>query len=124
VDAPEHFDWVRERDKCSLNGAFLTLREVVANNVKTINELHPELEIAIENMGAAKFVVRKKYADVAAIFDTDFDKHAVDVRPGPNVMFSAKPEICPDGECRMRVGDQLLRFWEVSKMALERLWFT
>jgi hypothetical protein len=123
MEFPEQFDWVQECLKCSLEGAFQTLHEVIDNDVKTMNRERPEIKIHLESMVGGKFAVRKGDAPIAAVFELDFETRSINVRHGNKTIFAAKPEMCPDGECRLKVNSEYLRFWQVSKKALEELWF-
>ena len=72
-----------------------------------------------------KFIVRRKRApDRMMVFELAPDgTKQINIRNGPTDIFIAVPEVLPDGECWLRVGDEALRFWQVSKKALEGLFF-
>jgi hypothetical protein len=122
MEAPEYFDWVGECLKCSLEGAFLTLRETVDSDIKKWNQLRPDFHVVMNSsFGTDKFLVNVPYVPAAAVFEISREHRRIDIRRGPELALSAKPEICPDGQCRLRVNQELLRFWQVSQRALSDL---
>jgi hypothetical protein len=125
LEFPAEFDWVRECSRCSLKGALATLRETVSSDLNAFNRLNPDKKFQLEaKEDGDKFIIRRPEHMRMVVFEIDpSGQRQIDIRNGPNVAFSAIPEICPDGECWLKVGEQYFRFWQISKRALEALFF-
>jgi|SRR5665213_1366272 len=119
MDFPEHFDWIGECLKCSLEGAFVKLRETVDSDIKRWNYLRPDVRVVLDpSFGPDKFVVNIPYVPAAAVFEISRENRRIEIRRGSGPLLSAKPEVCPDGQCRLRFNGELLRFWQISQKAL------
>jgi len=127
LDFPSEFNWVRECSKCSLSGAMFNLRETVDNDIKAFSGLSTNRQFEILDKGPQKFIVRHKDGThdfpQAIVFETDSINNRISIRAGTAIVLAVKPEIGPDGECLLKVDGKYLRFWQVSKEALESLFF-
>jgi len=105
----------------------LNLRETVDNDVKAFNSLNTNRQVEILDKGAQKFIVKHRDGmqdfPQAVIFETDSINNKINVRVGTKIVSAVKPEVGPDGECWLKVDGKYLRFWQVSKEALETLFF-
>jgi len=122
------FNWVAARSQCSLKRVFETLAEIVDSDVKAANELPGRKAQFHVNGGDKKLVVsRDKSVETATPVSTvvfELFPAEISVRHGRDTkLFSARPRLNDDGECMLEVDGQALRLWQVSRKALEDLFF-
>jgi hypothetical protein len=132
--APEVFDWVTARAECSAPQMFLLLIERVESDVKAMQaRLDSGYQITVNKVADDKFIVSKRHNEGGFAFGG----HAVVVeRTTSGIVaqltnsqgtkqpfFSAKVLLGPDGRCRYEVSGEALELWQVSRMALEDLFF-
>lgn len=132
MDSPETFDWVRARAACSLERIFLVLSETAAGDVRAANELRPSrARFEHKSLDRKFLVIRQEDAGgvtQAASVVFELQENGIAVRRitparAPEPIFTAKPSLTPEGECLLEVGRQQLRPWQVSRLALEDLFF-
>ena len=129
-------DWVTARSACSIEATFQVLSEVIDSDVKAANALKRnglEFKINTEPRGKLLVIRDQDYAGfhgfTAIVFDLSADKITVTERKGATpearLMFSFVPSLNIDGECMYRIEGQeeLLKLWQVSRKALEDLFF-
>jgi hypothetical protein len=130
-EVPKNFDWVQARSKCSLNGVFDILGEVLDSDVKSANALgRPNARFTFSREAGKEFIVGRQI-DVSSVqpstysvaFELTPDGISVkEVRPEKN-LFSATPNFTLDGECLLAVNGEPMQLWQVSQMALEKVFF-
>lgn len=133
MDIPESLDWVTRRSECSLAAVFQALAEVLDSNVKTRNNLpHPPAVFRVNRPAAEKIVVvrERNFGGVVeaetVVFDLLKSGIAVtrkDARGSGSELFRASPSLNMSGECTLDVNGEELRLWQVSRVALEDLFF-
>ena len=130
------FDWVSTRSKCSLEQSFVLLSEIVDSDVKAANALkRRDVEFKINSEPTKKLVVIRDqdlggmHGFINVVFELRADKITVFIRKGgeflPVPMFSFVPSLNEEGECLYRIeGEEAqLKLWQVSRKALEDLFF-
>lgn len=133
MEVPKTLDWVAERAKCSLAALFLALAELIDSDVKSVNSLgRADARFSFEQPARGKLVVLRE-RNLGGLHDVDsvvleltrsaITVTAKDSRGGGNALFSAVPSFNQQGECLLRVGHDDLRLWQVSRRALEDLFF-
>jgi hypothetical protein len=130
-DIPKTFDWVKARSECSLRHVFLMLAEVIDSDVKAAQSHIPGAKFKINKTSDDKFIVVKSWdasgVDQAESVAFEATKQGIavkDVRTGKR-LFLAKPELTANGDCKLRSDDNpdALEMWQVSRKALEDLFF-
>jgi hypothetical protein len=129
----DSFDWVTARSKCSLRGAFQILTEVVETNVERANAL-PDSNYSFESKrldqrlvvtATLESMLGQGYATV--VFHLRDSEIAVTRSLHPTarseLAFSAKPCFTAEGDCVLEVDGVPLQLWQVSRKALEPLFF-
>ena len=134
---PKTCNWVEARAKCSIDQIFIALREVVDSDVKTMQSIASTTRAAVDDVSMSlatdtKFIVTGR-RDPGGVFDGNsvvFERAIgrIVVKDGRSqgTMFDVQPALCIDGECRLELvggnGDAL-ELWQVSRKALENLFF-
>lgn len=131
---PKNLDWVTERSNCSISHLYLLLYDVIASDVKAIQaRSERRAEFALSRLDDAKFIVTKSSdwgVGLRAVAGVVFEltPATIDVRAstqdGPKAMFSTTPSFDAVGTCRLEVDGQPLELWQVSRKALEDLFFS
>jgi hypothetical protein len=118
---PPIHDWVTERSKCGLKAAFDSLCEVVKSDIAKANKVSKVWnDFKLSQFADDRFAVQGP--DSAVIFEMNGSK--IIVRGPKNAWsFPATPSMNPEGECLLIVDEKSLRFWQVSRKALEDLFF-
>jgi hypothetical protein len=120
------FDWVTERSSCSLPNVFKKLRLQAEEDVKARNALRPNnspYKFSVSDTGS-DFTVLLEAKDVRKSVIFSLAERAILVRTDKgNPMFEVTLTFNDDGECKLKVNDQELDFWQVRRMALEDLMF-
>lgn len=131
---PRVFNWVKARAECSVGRIFLLLSEVVESDVKAIMEL-PGRNGTYQRtrVSETKFAVSRTQdfgggikQDDGVIFERASGAIVVTAKfagSDERQLFSAKPSLEPNGDCRLEVNDESLELWQVSRKALEDLFF-
>lgn len=126
---PPDFDWVSERQKCSMALFYERLLAGARRNVDTRNATLTTEErgndFSVEDHGDGLFgVVRRGAPGLAVRFKAD--RTTLSVEPSPDVKgaaFSGTLTLTDKARCRLRVGDEELDEWQVLRRGLERLFF-
>ena len=124
-EAPK-FDWVTERSKCSLPKVFYTLQKQVEQDVKTRNDLRPENSpyqfSMAENIDAFSVILQAGDVREAVVFR--LAAHAIQVQDDKDkALFDIIAAFSEDGKCKLYVNESERDFWQVRRMALEKLMF-
>ncbi len=120
------FDWVSGRFLCSLAGVFKTLRLEVEEDVKTRNGLRPpnspyEFSVADTDEG---FTVNLEAKEVRKSVSFKLGEHGISVRDDKGeALFEVTLAFSDAGECKLKVNHEEREYWQVRRMALERLMF-
>jgi hypothetical protein len=125
-------DWVKARAECSLAKVFQQIRLGVEGDVKSRNAQRPSIpsyvfETAIDD--DAVVVIVKSTSDsgslrfpqsvIFRLTDTSISVRDKNDKP----MFEATLTLNDEGECRLKVGELELEFWQFRRRALEDLFF-
>ncbi len=128
-DAPANsgFDWVVERSACSLPKVFRELMAQTGLDVNTRNKLRPNnapYQFSIAEKGS-DFVVTVQAGEVRKSVTFSLTDHSIVVKNGEGLtMFEVTLSFSEYGDCRLRVNEKDLDYWQVRRMALEDLMFT
>jgi hypothetical protein len=131
-NAPDQFEWVSAKARCTAAVMFERLRAGVKQDVERRNAL-----VRLDDGSRFEFSEDGEGFDVARLEGARFTNHKVAAlvrfeRAGPrinvrgedvDVDFTAVLTLDPAGECRFVVGEALYAEWEVRRMALELLFF-
>jgi hypothetical protein len=126
---PKTLDWVKARTECSIERLFLLLIEVLRADVQSIQARSQgstkyTLDVPTDSSAA---VIKEE--DMGGIRDRDgvvFRRttSGIVARTAKNeVLFTAKPSLAINGDCRLEIDGQPLELWQVSRRALEPLFF-
>lgn len=134
-EVPTRLDWVAARAECSLPAIFLALAEVVQSDVESISRRVPTstARFVFSRPTDLKLLVAKTW-DAGGVPDGDgivfelVPDRVIRVRTsrGSQDLFACQPALQPDGACKLTVDGERgapLELWEVSRRALERLFF-
>ena len=124
------FNWVAARQSCSLAQVFQTLKEVLDSDVKAAQGLGIlGAEFKINTDATNKIIVgRSQNCGVAVtgnavVFElTPTEIRVKDSRTEQH-LFSARPSLVIVGECLLEIDGQPYQLWQVSRKALEDLFF-
>jgi hypothetical protein len=129
---PKAFDWVNARFDCSLPCTFRLLADVVDSDVKAIQARVADATFTINRpTDSDKFIVSKTWntagfpSGESIAFELLRRGISVkDVRTGKQLFF-AVPELTEAGDCKLHIEGEpnLLELWQVSRKALEALFF-
>jgi hypothetical protein len=130
-NVPKTLDWVKARAECSLEHLFMLLREVVDSDVKAMQARKADhrRDFSLGDPNQSKFVVSKAAEGEQPFRGVIFERASQGIRvmsatrTGFEEMFVAKPSLDVAGSCRLEVGGQPLELWQVSRKALEDLFF-
>jgi hypothetical protein len=128
------FNWVHARSECGLPRVFQILSEVIGSDVKAANAL---------NRRGVKFQFTTEAAGkILAVRDRDFGgfneimvivielasgkitvSRRVPNKASDEPLFYAVPGLNEEGECLLEVDGKSLKLWQVSRKALDDLFF-
>ena len=130
-DQPPDFDWVTARAKCSLDSMYETLRGLARATIETRNAMldrsadgrlfamsdHPSERgfLVSDARSATRRSVEVVLKDGVFMFSHHHDRGTV--------RLVAMRVLTDAGECRLKVGEEVLDPWQVLKRALEPLYF-
>src|ERR1700730_4960936 len=130
------FDWVKERSECSLERVFHLFAEVVDSDVKSANALkRGGAKFQVKSQAIGKIMVMRtrpvgSTAEMAGVTFELMENHInVSKRRSKSTeaeaFFSFFPSLNLEGECLVRVEgeSEMLKLWQVSRKALEDLFF-
>jgi hypothetical protein len=128
---PKTLDWVTARAECSVERLFRLLTETLDTDVKTMQARAPSgTRFTLNALGGNKVVVAKVRGFGGGFMDGDnvvFETTPLGIvaRTGraDTQLFLAKPSLGLDGECHLEIDGQPHELWQVSRKALEALFF-
>ncbi len=127
-EVPQVFDWVTARSKCSVQVMFTLLMETIDCDVKATQALSG-MRIEFNPVAKGKTVVARLTPENVAVATIIFEstkKGVLVSRGGParkEELFTAIPSMQADGRCRYEVNEAPLELWQVSRRALEPVFF-
>jgi hypothetical protein len=133
---PDSFDWVKARSECSIESVFQILKQVVTSNVesaKTIFSKRSDVTFTVTSLDR-RFVVTREDSIGSGVkvgchvtFALSNSAEITVTRDATSVpsvsLFSAKPSFIQNGDCMLEVEGTPLKLWQVSRRALENLFF-
>lgn len=132
-EVPKALNWVKARAECSIEHLFILLSTVVETDTKAATERgRGSLSFAVGRPTEDTLLVVRKYNDSgfitseAVAFDRLRDGSIHVSRRtarGSTDLFLAKPHVDLKGDCKFEVDGVPLEPWQVSKRALEDLFF-
>ena len=123
----EEFSWVRARYSCTPFGALKYLLKGAEVDIEERNATLEASARVVFRLGPCDktsfAVLREAGAAVASVEFrvTDFGIAALDDRAG--LCLEGALSLSDETECRLKVGDKELTFWQFRKRALEALFF-
>jgi hypothetical protein len=121
-----NFDWVNARAQCSLLVVFKQLEWGCQEDVKSANAKRKE-------GGHFKFEVASFPSRFCVLIDGDFsekrevnfslEKNGIKITSGDSLDLFATITLNNDGECRLKLKDEEMEFWQVRRATLEGLFF-
>lgn len=134
---PETFDWVTARAKCSAEQMFILLVERIESDVTLMRDRLDKARyvVTLNKVAADKVIVAKQYTEGGRAYGgrnvmlkrthsgiTVDRLTAHETEPQP--LFEASVFLGPEGRCRYEVSGQALELWQISRKALEDLFFS
>jgi hypothetical protein len=130
---PETLDWVTIRGTCSVEHLFRLLAETVDSDVKVMQERlnGSGLLLDCQTVSRSKVVVSKM--NIASGITSgpnvvfEFTRAGITAQTNPEGkrLFLAKPSFsATTGKCKLEIDGHLLELWQVSRRALEDLFFS
>jgi hypothetical protein len=122
-------DWVEARIHCSLDYAWMILREQIKIDLNRWKELEPNPSIPVEaNFGDSLVTVSKRSPMGEAKHWVRISKCENDIRLKTPAWAGAHeitlvPMLNRKGECRLLNQSEELEFWQASRLALEPVLF-
>jgi len=121
----DDFDWVSERATCSLAVIFGTLKLQVREDVKKRTDLRPpeaHYGFTFSDHGDGFFVgLDADTVHYSILFKREAKK--IEISGDGIKAFEATPTVNDEGKCRLKVNGIEREFWQVRRMALEKLLF-
>lgn len=118
------FDWVAERFKCSLAVMFEKLKIRLKADVAKREELKAhDAEYGFSFEEANKYAVIRLQGITAVTVRFELGKSSITCTTDGAETFRAIAKLGDDGKCRLRVDGADLDLWQVSKLALEDIFF-
>jgi len=115
------FNWVKARSKCSVASVFALLAEVVDSDVKAANELPGNARFRFNKYDRKLIVLPVTEFPVPIVFE--LAGAVINISKEETALFTARPSLMTDGKCRLEVDGETLELWQVSRKALEALFF-
>lgn len=127
---PSDFDWVTEREKCSLKEVFEALRLGIREDVDTRNStLSDDPDTATLKIAEAAGTIRVYWHDVYSpslsqkFAEFALKKQNITVTNQDGVLFEAFVGLNDEGDCKVKISGKELDVWQVRRRALEQLMF-
>jgi hypothetical protein len=127
MDVPETQDWVSCRAKCSLPSMFALLSEVIDSDVKAANANKLGDFRVSTPTDFKRVVIREGESPRGVVFE--LTRTEITVRdtspsgPAKHPTFFAAATLGVDGKCRLSIDGASMELWQISKRALEPLFF-
>jgi hypothetical protein len=126
-----NFNWVEARHACSLSEIFHTLKEVLKSDVASANGLKiQDVKFSCKTDATNKIIVGRSEVFPSGIAhgrEIIFEllPAEIKVKEGrtDKHLFSAVPNLIDNGECLLEIDGRPYQFWQVSRKALEDLFF-
>jgi hypothetical protein len=126
METPQKLDWVRERNACSLNTAFYSLKQDVQEDVRKRNEQLPAgncYRLDFSSHETAFTVITKRTDPPKSIVFRLTDK-VISVEDGDGtIIFQAGATLNDQGRCLLQIDGKEYESWQVRRKALEELFF-
>jgi hypothetical protein len=129
---PKTRQWVTDLSNCSQEGAFLVLCEVIDSDVKEVNGLQRhDVSFECTRPAAGKLIVIRTRSGIApgtasVVFELnrkEITATARDSAGAADLILSVTPNLNEEGDCTFNDGERNLYAWQVSRKALEALFF-
>lgn len=126
MEVPEKFDWVTARSECNGEVMFSFLQETIEGDVESINKtLDDERHFYKCNHDFNKITVAVgRRRTVFKLENSCISVNSFDAAGNKEDLFKAKPHLLRDGSCKFEIiSGQPLELWQISRIALERMFF-
>ena len=127
-DVPSSFDWVSARAECNVRELFSRLRDVVESDCNIANEKNRIEKAVFESRSEEKFTVSFTHSETKALLaGACFHLKKSEIQVADLLthkpLFTAKAYLLDGGDCTFVVDDKPLKAWQVSRLALEDVFF-
>jgi hypothetical protein len=129
MEVPKTLDWVAARAACSVDTLFEMLAQVIESDVEAIRKVIDTRTVFRLNRPASNKVVVVR-DDPSFTYTVTFthDGSSINVTTRTrereaDPVFMAKPRFDQAGVCRLELDGQPMELWQVSRKALEGLFF-
>ena len=117
----QDFSWVKAEFACSPFEVFKILRHQCEQDVLDRNTLHRQGDPAsfkVTSVGDT-FLVLREGREISSSVKFEWNAEGITVRDNDDVvLLRATPTVNERGECKLRVGEEELTFWQFRKKAL------
>jgi hypothetical protein len=128
--APENFDWVNARSKCTIQEIFKELEQGVRDDVEAAKSLirrHDELQFSVSKASSKRFSVNRIDDPIRSLgrsVDFTWSDNVITVHnQNDELLLTASLTLNNEGRCLLKVSEQELEQWQFRRMALEKLFF-
>ena len=126
MDIPEKFDWVTARSNCNSEVMFSFFQEIIEGDVESINRI-PNNENYVykcSHNGNKTTVAAGRRRTVFKLENDCISANSFDTAGNKEELFKATPHLLGDGSCKFEIiSGQPLELWQVSRIALEGMFF-
>ena len=125
ADQTQDFDWVTARASCSGFHFFQKLKDGIRGDVRAINDIRSGTGVGftLDAEGDHLLVLREgKETDDSIRFMWSGNVMCV-INGADATILEGSLTLNDEGQCRMKVGEKELTFWQFRKRALENLFF-
>lgn len=125
---PPDWDWVTERNKCSVVSMFHTLKTLAKRDVETRLKLRPAQSAGFDfglqfEDGNSSFSVVKVGFGIDLLVRFTYDANRIHVETNQGQTLDASLTLTNEGRCKLRVEKQELEPWQFLRLVLEPLFF-
>jgi hypothetical protein len=123
----QEFRWVTATARCSPFEVFKLLQKGAEQDVADRMESRKPNESVAFRLSIVRqdcFMVLRDGPRISSCIEFTWSESGIQVRGDENqLLLDASLTLNDDGECRLRIGKELLTFWQLRKRALEDLFF-
>ena len=126
---PPNFDWVTIRANCTALDMFARLRDLarrdtgLRNGYVGENQSEDRFRYHDSESNEWAFSVWDRLGRTRRGTDFRLDAEVIHIEPTEGEAFTATVTFTDAGECRLKVGNEVLDLWQVLRRALEPLFF-
>lgn len=129
MESNPKFDWVRARAGCSLEKVFRLLADRLQFDVDSMNKMSPATTFTLTKEDERLLIAKTRDIGGGSSHGIVFKLLGEGIRadrvvpPIEEPLFLAIPALTTAGECELHIDGHPLELWEVSRKALDLLFF-